>query len=100
MRVLVIGNGAREHALVSRLATDSAVAHLMCAPGNPGTARAARQVDVRLSDPDAILALAAAERIDLTIVGPEAPLSMGVADRFAAAGLLLLGPTAAAARLE
>jgi phosphoribosylamine--glycine ligase len=100
MRVLVIGNGAREHALVSRLATDSAVSHLMCAPGNPGTARAARQVDVRLSDPDAILALAAAERIDLTIVGPEAPLSMGVADRFAAAGLLLLGPTAAAARLE
>jgi len=76
------------------------VSHLMCAPGNPGTASAARQVDVRLSDPDAILALAAAERIDLTIVGPEAPLSMGVADRFAAAGLLLLGPTAAAARLE
>jgi phosphoribosylamine--glycine ligase len=100
MRVLVIGNGAREHALVSRLAVDSAVSHLMCAPGNPGTASAARQVDVRLSDPDAILALAAAERIDLTIVGPEAPLSMGVADRFAAAGLLLLGPTAAAARLE
>ncbi|HEY2906765.1 MAG TPA: phosphoribosylamine--glycine ligase [Vicinamibacterales bacterium] len=100
MRVLVIGNGAREHALVSRLATDPAVSHLICAPGNPGTARAAEQLDLRLSDPDAILALAIAERIDLTVVGPEAPLSIGVADRFAAAGLLLLGPTAAAARLE
>jgi phosphoribosylamine--glycine ligase len=100
MRVLVIGNGAREHALVSRLASDSTVSHLICAPGNPGTARAAEQLDVRLSDPAAILALASAQGIDLTVVGPEAPLSIGVADRFAAAGMLLLGPTAAAARLE
>ncbi len=100
MRVLVIGNGAREHALASRLAADSAVSTLICAPGNPGTARVAEQRDVNLSDPAAILALAVAERIDLTIVGPELPLSQGVADRFAAAKMLLLGPTAAAARLE
>jgi phosphoribosylamine--glycine ligase len=100
MRVLVIGNGAREHALVARLAADRDVGELVCAPGNPGIARLARTAPCDLSNPDDMLALAEREQIDFTVVGPELPLSIGVADTFAAAGRLLLGPTTAAARLE
>src|SRR4051794_3820623 len=100
MRVLVLGTGAREHALAIRLAADPAVSHLLCAPGNPGMAHVAERLDVRLSDAGAIRALAAAHRVDLTVVGPEAPLTIGVADAFSAAGMRLVGPTAAAARLE
>jgi phosphoribosylamine--glycine ligase len=100
MRVLVIGSGAREHALVTRLSADPLASAILCAPGNPGIAERADVRSVDPADPEAILALAARERIDLTVVGPELPLSMGVADRFASAGRLLLGPTAAAARLE
>jgi phosphoribosylamine--glycine ligase len=100
MRVLVLGGGAREHALVARLAVDRDVGDLLVAPGNPGIARLARTVALDLSNPDAVLALAEREQIDLTVVGPELPLSLGVADRFAADGRLLFGPTAAAARLE
>ncbi len=100
MRVLVIGSGAREHALVARLAADRDVGELVCAPGNPGISRLARTASVNPSDPEALLALADREQIDVTVVGPELPLSLGVADRFAAEGRLLLGPTAAAARLE
>ncbi|MGH9648062.1 MAG: phosphoribosylamine--glycine ligase, partial [Bryobacteraceae bacterium] len=100
MRVLVVGSGAREHALVARLAAETGAADVCCAPGNPGIARlvATRSLDVQ--DVDATVDLAARERIDLTIVGPELPLSLGVADRFATAGRRLFGPTAAAARLE
>src|SRR3989475_4327275 len=100
MRVLVLGSGAREHALVSRLAADRDTGDLLAASGNTGIARLARTVPIDLRDPDAILALADRERIDFTIVGPELPLSLGIADRFAADGRLLFGPTAAAARLE
>src|SRR2546427_3905250 len=100
MRVLVLGSGAREHALVSRLAADRDTGDLLAAPGNPGIARLARTVPIDLRDPDAILALADREQIDFTVVGPELPLSLGIADRFAAARRLLFGPTAAAARLE
>jgi phosphoribosylamine---glycine ligase len=100
MRVLVIGGGAREHAIVSVLARGAEPGSLLCAPGNPGIARLARTVTCGLSDPDGLVALADREQIDFTVVGPEAPLSLGVADRFAAAGRLLFGPTAAAARLE
>jgi phosphoribosylamine--glycine ligase len=100
MRVLVIGSGAREHALAARLRADPCVADLVVAPGNPGISRVARTVPVGQTDHDAILALAQHERIDLTVIGPEAPLSLGLADRFAAAGLLVVGPSAAAARLE
>jgi phosphoribosylamine---glycine ligase len=99
MRVLVVGSGAREHALVTRLASDDD-AVLFCAPGNPGIARHARTVAIDSSDLDALIDLARAERIDLTIVGPELPLSLGIAERFQDAGVLLFGPTAAAARLE
>jgi phosphoribosylamine--glycine ligase len=100
MRVLVLGGGAREHALVARLAADRDVGELLCAPGNPGIARLARTISCDISDPEAVLALAAREQIDFTVVGPEQPLSTGIADEFHAAGRLLLGPTAAAARLE
>jgi phosphoribosylamine--glycine ligase len=100
MRLLVIGSGAREHALVARLAADRDAGDLLAAPGNPGIARLARTTPLEVSDVDAIAELADREQIDLTIVGPELPLSLGVADRFAQDGRLLFGPTAAAARLE
>ena len=100
MRVLVLGSGAREHALVARLTADSDVGDLVAAPGNPGIARLARTVPVNLDDLDAVNALADREQIDFTVVGPEMPLSRGVADRFQQEGRLLFGPTAAAARLE
>jgi phosphoribosylamine--glycine ligase len=100
MKVLVIGSGAREHAIVARLAGERDAGDLLCAPGNPGIARLARTVALDVSSPDAALALADREAIDFTIVGPELPLSLGIADRFAASGHLLFGPTAAAAQLE
>jgi phosphoribosylamine--glycine ligase len=100
MRVLVLGSGAREHALVARLAADPDAGEVLAAPGNPGIARIARTVQVDATDLDAVAALADSERIDLTVVGPELPLSLGVADRFASEGRLLFGPTSAAARLE
>src|SRR5712671_5692423 len=100
MRVLVIGGGAREHALAATLAADRDTGDLLVAPGNPGIARLARTAPLDPRDVDAIAALADREQIDLTVIGPELPLSLGVADRFAADGRLLVGPTAAAARLE
>src|SRR5262245_20809441 len=100
MRVLVIGSGAREHALVARLAPELAPGDLLAAPGNPGMAPTARVVSVNAHDIGDLLILAKSERIDLTIVGPELPLSLGIADRFLEEGLLLLGPTAEAAQLE
>jgi len=100
MRLLVIGSGAREHALVARMAGDPGAGDILAAPGNPGIARLDRIAPVDIGSVDGLAALAAREHIDLTIVGPELPLSLGLADRFAADGRLLFGPTAAAARLE
>jgi phosphoribosylamine--glycine ligase len=100
MKVLVLGSGAREHALTSRLAAERDVAEVVCAPGNPGIANLARTVPADLADPAALVTLAGREQVDLTVVGPELPLSLGIADRFAAHGRLLVGPTQAAAALE
>jgi phosphoribosylamine--glycine ligase len=100
MRVLVIGGGAREHALTTRLTCDSDVDAVVCAPGNPGIVSPARTVPTEPSDIDGLLALAFRERVDLTVVGPELPLSLGIADRFMLEGREIFGPTAAAARLE
>src|SRR4030095_7751030 len=100
MRVLVLGSGAREHAIVARLGADRDVADIVAAPGNPGIARLARIIAIDLASPDAMLALADREQIEFTVVGPELPLSLGVADRFAKEGRLLFGPTAGAARLD
>jgi phosphoribosylamine--glycine ligase len=100
MRLLVLGSGAREHALCWRLALDKEVTQVICAPGNPGLGQTVAIEAVQLDDPNAVLALAGRLGVDLTVVGPEAPLAAGVADRFAELGRPLFGPTRAAARLE
>lgn len=100
MKILILGSGAREHALARRLAREVGRENLLCAPGNAGIAQTVATADIVLTDPDAILALADRELVTLTIVGPELPLSVGVADRFTAVGRPLLGPTRAAARIE
>ncbi len=100
MKVLVVGAGAREHALAWALAGDGDVTEVLCAPGNPGTAQAARSVPVAPQDGDGLLALVRQERVALTVVGPEAPLAAGLADQFERANLPILGPTRAAAQLE
>ncbi len=97
MKILVIGSGAREHALAAQL---SAFADVIAAPGNPGIARVARIARVDAGDPPSLLALAEREAIDLTVVGPELPLERGVADLFRARGRRIVGPSRAAARLE
>ena len=99
-RVLVIGSGGREHALVWKLASERSVSDIVCAPGNAGISRVARCIPVDPADPHAVAAIARREEIDFTIIGPELPLSRGVADVFAAEGDLLFGPTQRAARLE
>jgi phosphoribosylamine--glycine ligase len=99
MKILVVGGGAREHALVWKLGQEPGVSRVICAPGNAGTGPGAnRPLDV--SDPAAILALAEEESVDLTVVGPELPLALGVRDLFAASGRLLFGPSRVAAQLE
>jgi len=100
MRILVLGSGAREHALSWRLALDPEVTAVTCAPGNAGMAETVELAAVNPLDPDAVLALAASLSADLTVVGPEAPLAAGIADRFDAEGRRIFGPSAAAARLE
>jgi len=99
-RVLVIGEGGREHALCWKLAASPRVTEVFCAPGNGGTEAVAINVPIASSDIDALLAFARDNEIDLTVVGPEVPLVAGIVDRFQAAGLAIFGPTAAAARLE
>ena len=100
MRVLVVGSGAREHALCLALAADPQVTHLACAPGNAGTAAVAEQLGVDAADPAAVAALAERFAADLVVVGPEAPLVAGVADAVRAAGIDCFGPSREAARLE
>jgi phosphoribosylamine--glycine ligase len=100
MKVLVVGSGAREHALVWRLSREPGVTSIVCAPGNAGIASVARLAPVDAADPDALVALAEREAIDLTVIGPELPLDRGVVDRFRAAGRRVFGPPRAAARLE
>ncbi len=99
MKILVVGGGAREHALVWKFRQEPGVSRVICAPGNAGTAADSnRPLDV--SDPRAILALAEEASIDLTVVGPEVPLAQGVQDLFTASGRLLFGPSRVAAQLE
>lgn len=100
MRVLVLGSGAREHALSARLASESGVSHVICAPGNAGIARTIATRPLDPLDTAAVIRLVDLERIDLTIVGPEAPLANGLADRFEADGRAIFGPTKGAAQLE
>jgi phosphoribosylamine--glycine ligase len=102
MKVLIIGNGGREHALAWKCAQSQDVDEVIVAPGNAGTAREpkVRNMPVSSGDIEALANLAQAEKVGLTIVGPEAPLVAGVVDRFNALGLPCFGPSAAAAQLE
>jgi phosphoribosylamine---glycine ligase len=100
MKILVIGGGAREHALAWKLSREADVSGVICSPGNPGIASVARCVPADVSAPSELLALAESESIDLTVVGPELPLSRGVVDAFTSAGRVIVGPTKAAAALE
>jgi phosphoribosylamine--glycine ligase len=102
MKVLVIGNGGREHALAWKLKQSARVDEVIVAPGNAGTARerGVRNADVAVTDLDGLLALAQRERVELTVVGPEVPLVAGVVDKFRNAGLRIFGPRAIAAQLE
>ena len=100
MRVLVVGGGGREHALVHSFARSPHAERIFCAPGNAGTAGIADNIGVGSEDLAALLEFASREGVDLTVVGPEAPLVLGIADLFEEHGLRVFGPSQAAARLE
>jgi phosphoribosylamine--glycine ligase len=100
MKLLVIGNGGREHALAWKLAQSPRAQEVIVAPGNGGTARDPRLRNVPIADVQALADFAQRERVDLAVVGPEAPLAAGVVDVFRERGLRIFGPTRAAARLE
>src|SRR5262245_27201940 len=99
-RILVVGGGAREHALLWKLAQSASHPPLYCAPGNAGTAALADNVPIGAEDVPALVDWAATNAIDLTIVGPEAPLAAGLADTMQARGLAVFGPSRAAAQIE
>lgn len=100
MRILVVGGGGREHAIVWKIAQSPLVSKLYCAPGNPGIESLAECVDIDSSDLEGLARFAAAQKIDLTVVGPEDPLSLGIADVFKARGLAVFGCSKRAAALE
>ena len=100
MRILVIGSGGREHALIWKLRQSPQVRGILCAPGNGGIAREARCVPVQPHEFAAITDLVQKERIDYVVIGPEAPLASGLVDHLKAAGVAVLGPTQEAAQLE
>jgi phosphoribosylamine--glycine ligase len=99
MKVLVIGSGGREHAIVWKLSQSKSVDKIYCCPGNAGISRLAECINVKQDDFSALLDLVKYEWIDLTIVGPEDPLSKGIVDLFEKEGRRILGPTKAAAQL-
>ncbi|MGC8736962.1 MAG: phosphoribosylamine--glycine ligase [Dissulfurimicrobium sp.] len=99
-KVLVIGSGGREHAIVWKLVQSPGVQEVFCAPGNAGISRHATCVPIKSSDIDGLLDFAKREGIDLTVVGPEAPLACGIVDRFKAEGLSIFGPSRLAAEIE
>ncbi|WP_017177529.1 phosphoribosylamine--glycine ligase [Actinomyces timonensis] len=100
MKILLLGSGAREHALARALASDPVTTELVVAPGNPGTAAIATNISADANDPDAVVALAQQMGAELVVIGPEAPLVAGVADAVRAGGIPCFGPGAEAARLE
>ena len=100
MRVLVIGSGGREHALCWKIAQSPLLTELYCAPGNPGIASCARNVDISADDLPSLRSFAKDQKIDLTMVGPEQPLCQGIVDEFQDVGLPIVGPTRQAAQIE
>jgi phosphoribosylamine---glycine ligase len=100
MKILVVGSGAREHALAWKLSRERDVSKVICAPGNPGIASVARCIPADPADPAELLTVAARENVDLTVVGPEVPLSLGVVDLFTGKDRAIVGPSKVAAALE
>ena len=100
VKLLVIGSGGREHALVWKLKQSSAIDRIFCAPGNGGTSAIAESVAIPATDLAQLLRFAKENAVDLTVVGPDDPLALGVVDLFASEGLRIFGPTKSAARLE
>lgn len=100
MKVLVVGQGGREHAILWKLKQSKKVKELFCAPGNGGTSRLAKNIPIKEDDLEALADFCKNEKIDFTIVGPETPLASGIVDLFEKKGLKAFGPTARAARLE
>lgn len=99
-KVLVIGSGGREHAIVEALSRSPQVSKIYCAPGNAGIAALAECVGIGVEDTERLAQFAKEHGVDLTVVGPEASLAAGVADRFAAEGLKIFGPSQSATRIE
>lgn len=99
-RVLVVGGGGREHALLWKLSQSPRVAKLFAAPGNGGTRLVAENIEIEANDIDGLLQFVISNEIDLTIVGPDDPLASGIVDRFKAKGLKIFGPTQSAAQIE
>jgi phosphoribosylamine--glycine ligase len=100
MKVLVVGGGGREHALVWKIAQSPTVSKVYCAPGNAGISEQAMLVPVKANDLNALLEFALREKIDLTVVGPEEPLTRGIVDLFESKGLSIFGPSKKAAEIE
>jgi phosphoribosylamine--glycine ligase len=100
MKVLVVGGGGREHALVWKIAQSPRVSKVYCAPGNAGISQQAEIVPLKANDLEGLLGFASRERIDLTVVGPEEPLTRGIVDLFESKGLSIFGPNQRAAELE
>ena len=100
MKVLVIGGGGREHALVWKIAQSPKVKKIFCAPGNAGISGLATCISIGAEDVDELLEFAKTEKVDLTVVGPEGPLSKGIVDQFNMEGLRIFGATQKAAALE
>jgi phosphoribosylamine--glycine ligase len=100
LKILVIGKGAREHAIAWKLAQSHKATEMFVAPGNAGTANMAKNVDIKAEDSEGLLKFAKENKIDLTVVGPEQPLANGIVDLFTQNGLAIFGPTQKAAQIE
>src|SRR5262245_5883996 len=100
MKILVIGSGGREHALVWKISQSPRVKKIYCAPGNAGTSQLAENISIKVDDLQGLLNFALKEKIDMTMVGPELPLTLGIVDLFKEKGLAIFGPNQKAAILE
>jgi phosphoribosylamine---glycine ligase len=99
-KVLVVGNGGREHALCWRLAQSPSIGEIICAPGNPGTALLAENMPIRVTDIEQIVEVAVDRAVELVVIGPEAPLALGLADKLRRRQIPAFGPSQEAARIE
>ena len=100
MKVLVVGKGGREHALVWKIIQSPKVSKIFCAPGNAGIAQLAECIEIEADDVSGLVRFAEGKNIDLTVVGSEDSLALGIVDIFRSRGLRIFGPTRAAAKIE